>query len=105
MKCQEIFKTLNLIWNNLDTRNNGRDLSSDDSVKFRKLMQIVLVKEEAKKLSSTSIKLELVDFLPLIHNDAIRGSPYNPESDQLYLWTRQRVLPVNIQNLTNTLGK
>ena len=22
MKCQEIFKTLNLIWNNLDTRNS-----------------------------------------------------------------------------------
>ena len=82
MKCQEIFQTLNRVWNDLHSSSES-DGSSPDSVKFRKLMQLVLDRDKLKKLLEHPSLQNLADLSPPIHNDAVFGRPYNPDIDEV----------------------
>jgi len=82
IKCQEIFQSLNRIWNSMHVRIEGREVSSDDSVKFRKLMQVILDGERIVEFSHLSTLEDLAQFSPLIHNDSILVQPHNPSIDE-----------------------
>lgn len=82
IKCQEIFQSLNRIWNNLHVKTEGRDHHADDSVKFRKLMQIILDGERLLEFSKLQSLEDLANFSPLVHNDAVLIEPYNPLIDE-----------------------
>ena len=81
MKCMEIFQTLNRVWNDMSAREADFESPPDDSVKFRKLLQYILDKEELKKIAKHPSLTDLASFYPLIHNDAVLGRPYNPGVD------------------------
>ena len=83
MKCMEIFQTLNRVWNDLSAREADFESPPDDSVKFRKLLQYILDKEELKKIAKHPSLTDLASFYPLIHNDAVLGQPYNPGVDEV----------------------
>ncbi len=83
MKCMEIFQTLNRVWNDLSARESNFENPLDDSVKFRKLLQTILDKEELKKIAKHPSLSDLARFYPLIHNDAVLGQPYNPGMDEV----------------------
>ena len=95
IKCQEIFQSLNRIWNSMHVRIEGREVSSDDSVKFRKLMQVILDGERIVEFSHLSTLEDLAQFSPLIHNDSILVQPHNPSIDEELPKAWQEVLGVN----------
>jgi hypothetical protein len=82
IKCQEIFQSFNRIWNNVHVRTEGRDIHADDSVKFRKLMQIILDGENLIEFSKLQSLEDLANFSPPVHNDAVLIQPYNPTIDE-----------------------
>ena len=82
IKCQEIFQSFNRIWNNVHVSTEGRDSHADNSVKFRKLMQMILDSENLLKFSELQALEDLANFSPPVHNDAVLIQPYNPTTDE-----------------------
>lgn len=83
MQCQEIFQTLNRVWNELHSSSGDDAGAVADSIKFRKLMQLVLDRDRLQKLLEHPSLQNLADLSPPIHNDAVLGRPYNPEMDEI----------------------
>lgn len=79
-KCQDIFVTLNRIWNNQNFL-EGRDDVSSDTNKFKNLLEIAFKNETIDRLLSHSFVKELKTIHPLIHNDqkvsTLVGVPFN----------------------------
>ena len=86
MKCQEIFQAFNRIWNSLDNRVTDRQEINDDSVKFRRLIQTVILPENVGGIIGNSSFTKLSQINPLIHNDhrigMEIGAPYLPGTSQ-----------------------
>lgn len=87
IKCQDIFQTLNRLWNNLDRRVESSGDRNDDSVKFRKFMQYALPSDVVDNFSLNQCFDKVAGIQPLIHNDAVvtafQGSPFSESQANL----------------------
>ena len=81
LKCQDLFGTLNRLWNELHGRIGSAEDRHDDSVKFRKFMQFALPNDDVENFAQLSCLQKLADIKPLVHNDAVvsafQGVPFS----------------------------
>ena len=74
LKCQDLFGTLNRLWNELHGRVGNAEDRQDDSVKFRKFMQYAIPNDDVERFAKLFCLQRLQDIKPLIHNDAVVSS-------------------------------
>ena len=75
--CQEIFQTYNRVWNRVHSATSSNEDNPSDNVKFRKVLEEILVGKKLTNFISSSALTDLSKVLPLIHNDQFVSTRYN----------------------------